>query len=212
MNQNIDANRLVVPSLQRAGRSGDAAPVILGIGGTLRPSSSSEVALRIALKAAAGFGATTEILTAEDLALPMYDPQTADGIDAANSLLEAVRRADCLIIATPGYHGGMSGFLKNVLDYLQGLAQDPAPYIHNKAVGCIVSAAGWQAGATVLASVRSTVHALRGWPTPLGVAINSSQAPFGADGEVKDPKVGEQLVTLAGQVVDFARARTVTFQ
>lgn len=211
MNQIIDMNQFASPSGRLAGRDGNP-PVILGIGGTLRPSSSSEVALRLALKAAAQCGASTEILTAEHLGLPMYDPQTADSIDAAANLLDAVRRADCLIIATPGYHGGMSGFLKNVLDYLQGLAQDPEPYIHNKAVGCIVSAAGWQAGATVLASVRSTVHALRGWPTPLGVVINSSQAPFGPDGNVADPKVGDQLEILAGQVVAFARTRTVTFQ
>jgi FMN reductase len=187
------------------------APVILGIGGTLRPFSSSEVALRNALGAAARQGATTEILTAEDLGLPMYDPQQADDLEAARYLLEAVRRADCLIIATPGYHGGMSGFLKNVLDYLQGLAADPEPYIHNKAVGCIVSAAGWQAGATVLASVRSTVHALRGWPTPLGVVINSALAPFGPGGEVVDPKVDEQLTILANQVVTFGRARMGAF-
>ncbi|VCU68629.1 NADPH azoreductase [Pigmentiphaga humi] len=182
-------------------------PVILGIGGTLRPYSSSELALRLALEEARRLGAETELLVAADLGLPMYDPAQAHHVEAANQLLEAVRRADCVIFATPGYHGGISGFLKNALDYLQGLADDPDPYLHNKAVGCIVSAAGWQAGATVLASVRATIHALRGWPTPLGVAINSAQAPFGADGKVADAKVGEQLAALAGQVVTFARAR-----
>ncbi len=185
---------------------------VLGIGGTVRPFSSSELALRHALAAAAERGAETEILTAGDLALSMYDPQSAEACEAAARLLDAVRRADCLVFATPGYHGGMSGLLKNVLDHLQGLADDPAPYIHGKAVGCIVSAAGWQAGATVLASVRATVHSLRGWPTPLGVVINSSLKPFGPGGEVVDAKVGEQLAILGGEVMEFARGRAGALQ
>ncbi|HEY6494018.1 MAG TPA: NAD(P)H-dependent oxidoreductase, partial [Trebonia sp.] len=47
------------------------ATTILGIGGTLRPGSSSEQALRTALAAAAARGAETEILTARDIHFPM---------------------------------------------------------------------------------------------------------------------------------------------
>jgi FMN reductase len=186
-------------------------PVVLGIGGTLRPGSSSEQALRIALRAAADQGAVTEIITADALDFPAYDPATADDVAGANALIQAVRRADCVIIASPGYHGGISGLLKNALDYLQGLAADPRPYLQHKAVGCIVSAAGWQAGATTLSSLRSTVHALRGWPTPLGVVVNSMTKPFGPDGEVLDDKVGEQLAILGAEVVAFARAEVRRF-
>jgi len=188
-----------------------SVPVVLGIGGTLRPGSSSEVALRHALKAAAAQGAVTEIITAAELNFPAYDPETADSVEAAQRLIEAARRADCVIIATPGYHGGMSGMLKNAIDYLQGQAADPQPYLHHKAVGCIVSAAGWQAGVTTLASLRATVHSLRGWPTPLGVVINSTTKPFGPAGEVLDAKVGEQLAMLGSEVTTFAKARVKHF-
>jgi FMN reductase len=180
---------------------------VLGIGGTLRPGSSSEQALRIALSAAAARGAATEILTARDLHFPMYDPGTGPVDAAAEWFIDAVRRADGLIIATPGYHGGTSGLLKNALDYLQELAGDPAPYLDGKAVGCLVTASGWQAGGTTLTSLRATVHALRGWPTPLGVVINSSDRPFGPDGTVTDAKVAGQLITLGEQVWSFARAQ-----
>jgi FMN reductase len=180
-------------------------PIILGLGGTLRPGSSSELALRGALTAAAELGAETEIITAAELDLPNYDPERADTVKAAGLLVDAVRRADGLLIATPGYHGGMSGLIKNALDYLQALAGDPSPYLNDKAVGCIVSAAGWQAGATVLSSLRSTVHALRGWPTPLGVVVNSLSKPFGSQGDIVDAKTGQQLASVAGQVVTFAR-------
>jgi FMN reductase len=177
-------------------------PVVLGLGGTLSPSSTSELALRHALSFAEDQGAVTEIITASELQLPMYEYGAADD-PAAQHLLEAVRRADHLIISSPGYHGGMSGLLKNALDYLQELAADPAPYLHDKAVGCIVAASGWQAGATTLGSLRDTVHALRGWPTPLGVVINSATGPFDAEGGIADPRLAGQLASLAEQVTGF---------
>jgi FMN reductase len=180
---------------------------ILGIGGTLRPGSSSETALRVALAAAAAAGAETEILTARDLHLPMYDPGSGPLDPAAKRFLDAVRRADGLVIASPGYHGGISGLLKNALDHLQELADDPAPYLDGKAVGCLVTSSGWQAGGTTLTSMRAIVHSLRGWPTPLGVVINSSDHPFGPDGTPADAKLGRQLATLGEQVVTFARAQ-----
>jgi FMN reductase len=176
---------------------------VLGIGGTLRPGSTSELALRHALRLAGEMGAATQLMTAQMLELPMYDPATAAQVPMARALIEAARSADKIIIATPGYHGNMSGLVKNALDYLQELAGDPAPYLHGRAVGCIVTAAGWQAGATSLASLRATVHALRAWPTPLGVVINSAVPPFRADGEPVDPAVAGQLREMAHQVVSF---------
>jgi FMN reductase len=187
--------------------SPDRYTTILGIGGTLRPGSSSEQALRIALAAAAERGVDTEILTARDLHFPMYDPGTGPLDPAAQRFLDAVRRADGLITATPGYHGGKSGLLKNALDHLQELADDPAPYLERRAVGCLVTSSGWQAGGTTLTSMRAIVHSLRGWPTPLGVVINSSYRPFGPDGTVTSAKLAGQLTTLGEQVLSFARAQ-----
>lgn len=179
---------------------------VLGIGGTLRARSSSEQALRHVLAAVAAQGTPTKLITARDLDFPMYDPDGRRLCAGATRLLDAVRRADGLVIATPGYHGGTSGLLKNALDHLQELSGDERPYLHGKAVGCVVTAAGWQAGVTTLSSLRATVHALRGWPTPLGVVINSTTCPFGPDGTVTDPKVADQLATVGAQVVDFTRA------
>lgn len=179
--------------------------LVVGIGGTLRPSSTSELALRAALASARNAGAETLLISAHELNLPMYDPGLAELTLAARHLIDTVRRADAVVISSPGYHGGISGLLKNALDYLQELAGDQRPYLHEIPVGCIVTAAGWQAGVTTLASLRSTVHALRGWPSPLGVVINSATPQFRDDGEVADGKVAAQLTALADQVTRFAR-------
>lgn len=185
----------------------DPRPLIVGLGGTLSEASSSERALRYALGAAAAHGARTKLFTAEALDLPMYTVDRSRRTTAAIALVDALAEADGVIVATPAYHGGISGLVKNALDYIEDLRADDRPYLDGRAVGCIVCAYGWQATTTTLVSLRSTVHALRGWPTPLGVAINSSQTRFDDSGLVSDPRCAEQLSALGRQVIDFAGAR-----
>ena len=122
-------------------------------------------------------------------------------------LLDLLRRSDGIIIASPGYHGTISAFVKNSLDYTEDLVGDARPYFEGRAVGCIVAASGWMATGTTLVTLRSIVHALRGWPTPRGALINSRQTTFTADDQCTDETVSRQLEIVAEQVVDFARMR-----
>lgn len=184
----------------------DSRPFIVGLGGTLSPASSSERALRHALDAAAAHGARTKLFSAEALDLPMYTVDRSKRTPAAIELVDALARADGVIVASPGYHGGISGLVKNALDYIEDLRDHPRPYLDGRAVGCIVCAYGWQATTTTLVSLRSTVHALRGWPTPLGVAINTTQPTFDENGRVIDEQCAANLSLLSAQVLDFIGA------
>lgn len=56
-------------------------------------------------------------------------------------------------------------------------------------------------------ALRSIVHALRGWPTPIGAAINTSSRPFDEDGQCVDKSAKFQLELIGRQVVEFARMR-----
>jgi FMN reductase len=185
----------------------DPRPLIVGLGGTLSEASSSEKALRLALAGAAAQGARTQLFTAKALDLPMYSVDRSSRTPAAIALVDALAEADGVIIASPGYHGGVSGLVKNALDYIEDLRDDVRPYLDGRAVGCIVCAYGWQATTTTLTSLRSTVHALRGWPTPLGVTINSAQTLFDDTGLPVDARCTEQLTALSRQVLHFAGAR-----
>ena len=183
-------------------------PLIVGIGGTVRTPSSSERVLGLALAAAEAAGARTQLIGGEVLSrLPIYNPADPGEPPERSALIEAVRAADGVIVATPGYHGSLSGLIKNALDSLEPLREDARPYLDGRAVGCIVVADGWQACGSALAHLRSIVHALRGWPTPLGATINSALKPFDDDGALTDPRDAFQVETVARQVVDFARMR-----
>ncbi len=176
---------------------------VVGIGGTLREGSSSERLVRATLDRCATRGAQVQMFDGPFLAqLPHYDPGAPVRNDAERALVEGVRTADALVIASPGYHGGISGLVKNAIDLLEELARDARPYFDGRPVGLIVSAAGWQATGVTLSALRSVVHAMRGWPTPLGIGINSvEQRPFDASGALVDAAIANQIDMLAGQLV-----------
>jgi FMN reductase len=182
-----------------------SGPLIVGFGGSPRAGSSSGRALATALDAASAGGATTRLFDGAHLArLPIYDPDDPLRTDETLALIEAVRGADGVVIASPGYHGGVSGLVKNALDYLEDLRSDERPYLTGRAVGCIACAAGWQATVSTLGALRAIVHALRGWPTPMGAALNS--AVPGAERQAATERTDFQLRTLGAEVVQFARA------
>lgn len=186
--------------------SASRPPFIVGLGGTVRPESTSETVLAKALAMAEASGARTELFGGAFLAaLPVFNPEQREARPGLERLLAAVSAADGVIIASPGYHGSISGLVKNGLDSLEGLSGDARPYFDGRAVGCIVTAAGAQAGGSTLAALRSIVHALRGWPTPLGVTLNA-QGLFDAFGEFADARDRRALAAMVAQVMDFARA------
>jgi FMN reductase len=181
-------------------------PLIVGIGGTTKPNSSTEKALRMVLADAETRGVNTRLIGGPFLAkLPIFDPEHRERTPEQTELVEAVREADGIIIGTPAYHGGMSGLIKNAIDLLEDLRDDRRPYLDRRAVGVIVTAFGWQGGGATLGSVRTIVHALRGWPTPLAVTLNTAEPLFDANGKCVDAKAATQLGVLTGQVVEFAQ-------
>ena len=117
----------------------------------------------------------------------MYDPHELERTPRALALVTALRDADAVVVGSPGYHGAVSGLVKNALDYIEDLRDDPRVYLDNTPWGCISCAYGWQAAVGTLTQLRGIGHALRAWPTPLGVAINSADQIWDTSGELATP-------------------------
>lgn len=180
-------------------------PLVVGIGGTIGGVSSTERALRIALDAACQEGFRTRMFGGADMArLPLYDPRATERTEHEREFVDTIRQASALIIASPGYHGSISGVVKNALDLLEETAKDERPYLADMPVGLIATAYGWQATGSTIAALRSIVHALRGWPTPFAAAINSQVTKFDDDGGSSDAAVLDQLRLVGRQVARFA--------
>lgn len=181
------------------------SPYIVAVGGTLRPGSSTERAMQHVLNAAERAGARTKLISGPALQLPMYQPENPDRSDAARDLVAQLALADGIILGSPGYHGSISGLVKNALDYAEDLRADVRPYFSGRAVGCIATAGGWPGAVNTLGALRDIVHSLRGWPTPLGAAINSSERVFDDGGQCLVPRVAQMLDVIANEVVGFLR-------
>ncbi|MEO1406092.1 MAG: NAD(P)H-dependent oxidoreductase [Pseudomonadota bacterium] len=177
----------------------DRKIVIVGVGGTLREGSSTERAVSDVLRHAETLGAETQMVAGPALAMPFYSTETDDRTEEAKTLVDALRRADGVVIGSPGYHGGVSGLLKNALDYVEDLRCDDRPYLDGRAVGLIASAAGEQAAMTTLGMLRDITHALRGVPTPYGCVFNSADKSQQRLDDTADKLkiVGEQVYTIA---------------
>ena len=184
-----------------------AAPYIVGLGGAIRTGSSTEKALRHVLAAAERGGARTFLISGEGLRLPLYAPEDSERSETAQAMIAELAKADGIILGSPGYHGTLSGVIKNALDYAEDLRSDTRPYFAGRAVGCVATGGGWQGAVHTLGALRNIVHALRGWPTPMGAAINSSESVFDANGVCLMPRVAETLDQIAAEVLGFVGAR-----
>jgi FMN reductase len=174
---------------------------LLGIGGSTRPGSRNSAALAWMMKQARVFGAEVETIDLGSFHLPLLDASRSlvEYPDEVAKLLEAVSNADCFILNTPTYHGGMSGAFKNALDFL---FYGPDDYLCGKPVGLM--ALGGANGAPVLDMLTTTCHSLKGLVVPSRVLI--PHACIGSDGCITDDSVISRMDRMLYEVMDYAAA------
>ena len=101
------------------------------------------------------YGAVTNFLDLRHTKLPIYDPDdSSQNIQGARHLVEW---ADAYVLASPDYHGSMSGALKNFLDHFwEEFAGKTFGYI----------CASHEKGLTVMDQMRTAVRQCYGWSLP----------------------------------------------
>jgi FMN reductase len=181
---------------------------VVGIGGAIRHGSTSETALRWVMAAIAARGIDTTTFLGADLNVALFDPAAGAASDDPRILryVDAVRACDAVVIASPVYHGNPSGLVKNALDHLQPLAGDARPYLSGRPVLCLAAGGGVQGAVGTLSALRDTVHALRGWPTPMQVPVNASARPFDDEGRCVDPRLEKAMTAAIDDLTRFVAA------
>jgi len=170
---------------------------IVGICGSLRPSSYTCMALEIALQGAQELGAQTRILDLQDYDLTFVDGRRTSYPEGVQRLKAEVQAADGIIIGTPEYHAGMSGVLKNALD-LMGFDE-----FGGKMMGLIGVSGGTMGAINALNSLRAVGRALHAWVIPQQVTIPQGWKIFRADGYLEDEQYRERLLDVGRQVARF---------
>jgi len=155
---------------------------ILAVASSLREGSYSTLAPKMAV---------TNFLDLRHTKLPIYDPD-----DSTQSIQEArhfVEWADAFVLASPDYHGSMSGALKNFLDHFwEEFAGKTFGYI----------CASHEKGLTVMDQMRTAVRQCYGWSLPYGISIDGEQ-DFNNQGEIINILLNRRLRMLARDLVVY---------
>jgi NAD(P)H-dependent FMN reductase len=166
---------------------------VLGVAGSTRQESYSTRALKIALDHAKSHGAEVRLLELNRTVLPLYDP-SAPASKEVEHAAEAIAWADAFILASPDYHGSMSGALKNFLDHFY-------EEFAGKVFGYIV--ASHEKGLTVMDQMRTAVRQCYGWSMPYGVSINGPQDFTG--NEIGNARLSSRLRMMTRDLVVYGR-------
>jgi FMN reductase len=149
-------------------------------------------------------GASATVFRGAALEFPYYRPDRVERDANQRRFLCALAECDGVVLLSPAYHGTVSGLLKNAMDYVNDLAAEHRPFLDGRAIGCVAVAQGEQGANTTLATLRIIAHALRGWPTPLGVALTGARAELTHSGEPADVTARTQLKIMLDQVLSLA--------
>jgi FMN reductase len=177
---------------------------IIGIGGSLRTNSHTYQALNLALQKVVAIGADVELLDLRELNLPLCngDRDYTDNPQVMQ-LRRTVTQADGIILATPEYHGSVSGVLKNALDLMS------FDELSGKVFG-LISVLGGEHNSNALNDLRTIVRWVHGWVIPEQIAIAKAWQAFDSQGNLKDAKLDHRFDKFAQSLVtNTAKLRAI---
>ncbi len=169
---------------------------IVGIAGSLRDNSYSVLALQQAANRIKALGAEVEIIDLKDMKLPFCDggddyPDYPD----VEVMRAKVKAADGLILATPEYHGSVSGVIKNALDLMS------FEHLSGKVAG-VISVLGGQSNSNALNDLRIIIRWVHGWVIPEQISVGQAWQAFDEEGKLKDEKLSQRFDSFAQSLVE----------
>lgn len=130
--------------------------------------------------------------------LPLYTGDTSEQEDeAVRKLKTAADEADGFFICTPEYHNGMSGALKNALDFLSG------SHFKNKPIAITAAAGGGKGGINALNNVRTVMRGLYG--LVLADQFVADPLHFNDEYELSEELATLKISALSDQLVELTQ-------
>lgn len=178
---------------------------VLVIVGSTRTGSYTAAAARFAASAVKSAGHQAHVIDPRARPLPFADPSfhenPLDNPDPnARALIQAARLADAFVLASPVYHNGYSGILKNTLDLLT------IDEFYHKPVGLVVHGPKLTA-VQVCDQLRVVVRGLYGLCVPEQAVTTPGDYTAGEGGRpvLADDAVRARVASVATAALKFAR-------
>lgn len=171
---------------------------IVAIGGSLRLHSYTYQALQIALNSIQNPAIQTELIDLRTLQLPFCDGSGQyEAFPDVEIFRQKVKSASGVLLATPEYHGSISGVLKNALDLLD------IEQLEGKAVG-LIAVVGGVHSTSALNTLRLICRQLHCWVLPDQLIIPHAADSFDVHGQLFDKQLEERLSKIVYHLVDMA--------
>ncbi len=184
------------------------------------PASAREGSLNRRLAAcAASFareaGAEVEVMDLRALALPVYDGdlEAASGVPTgAHALLQAIRQADGVLIATPEYNGFPTPLFVNAFDWLSRIQTgDDHPaglaVTANKPAALLSASPGPLGGLRSMNFVRQYLQmAFAMIVAPQQYALGKAHEAFSEDGSLREARAAQSVKGVVDALLALAKA------
>jgi chromate reductase len=175
---------------------------ILGMSGSLRKASYNSATLRVA-QASAPEGVAIDIFDLTPIPIYNADVQATGFPTVVQEFGEKIRAADALIMVTPEYNYGMSGVLKNAIDWASRLPNQP---FNGKPLGIMGATMGLWGTARAQYDIRRSCVFLNVFPiNKPEVLIAQAQTKFNDKGELTDEATKKVIKEHIEALAAFAR-------
>jgi azobenzene reductase len=135
-----------------------------------------------------------DFVTPANVGVPPNDGTVADDLPEARAWQERVAKAHCHIWVSPEYHSGMTGAMKNLLDYL------PKEPMAGDVIGLVALAGGAMAALNTLNGMAIIARSLGAWVAPELCALSSNEVKAGLD-----PRTLGRVEAMVDSVIDMGR-------
>jgi len=137
---------------------------VLAVVGTLQRDSTSSVVIQYVADKLRKAECIADVLDFTKEPLALFDPDKAYHLPGYAQLQGRVNQADVIILATPDYHGSISGTTKNFLDHFWR-------EFAGKLFVTIVASP--EKGLTVIDQLRTVARQCYAWTLPYGLAFSN---------------------------------------
>jgi len=196
---------------RRSGPIGRTMKLLLISGSARRESLNGKLAAA-ASKLAAAQGVETDLVSPDDLRLPLYDGdlEESEGLPAAVvALKQRFLAADAILFACPEYNSSITPLLKNLIDWVSRAgSSDEAPLAayKGKVAGLVSASPGAFGGMRGLVTVRSILGNIGVLVVPTQFALGKAHEAFDAEGNLTDDRARKSLESVVSEVIRVAKS------
>lgn len=177
---------------------GDDSIKILGLSGEYRSTSKSGMLVNAALSIAESKGAEVVFWDLAEKPLPLVGEEGCWNHPHVKEFQTLLEETQAFFLASPEYHGTMSGVMKNTMDWMYD------KHVGGKVFG-LMSTLGGVTNANTLNHMRIALRWLHGWPVPEQLAIGHVKEAFDDNGNLVDQSLQERLEKLVDAVLSASK-------